>query len=155
MSFMEDIKITQIQKTKSKTKKRDFLFWLFVFLTFVFAGSTAYTWKENYALQNNPDRIADKERAGLIKKVSKFMVLPKDEDPTIATINDLTALAGQPFFKNAQVGDKVLIYSVAKKAILFNPTENKVIEVAPINDDPVDPVVEEQEEQDKEDSRED
>ncbi len=41
---------------------------------------------------------------------------------------------GQPFFANAQVGDKVLIYYKAKKAILYNPTDNKIVEVGPISD---------------------
>ncbi len=60
-------------------------------------------------------------------------MLPQDEQPTIATVTDLAKLQGQPFFANAQVGDKVLIYSRAGKVILYRPGENKIIELAPIN----------------------
>lgn len=46
---------------------------------------------------------------------------------------DPEKLRDQPFFANAQRGDKVLIYANAKKAILYNPPSNKIIEVAPVN----------------------
>lgn len=71
------------------------------------------------------------EIKNLTGKISKFMVLP-DEVPTIATVTDKNKLATQPFFKNANDGDKVLIFSVAAKAILFRPELGKIIEVASI-----------------------
>ena len=37
------------------------------------------------------------------------------------------------FFANAQVGYKVLVYAVAKKAILYDPISNRIIEVGPVN----------------------
>ena len=67
-----------------------------------------------------------------ITAVSKLVVLPADETPTVATITDLAPLAGQPFFAQAKVGDKVLIYAKAQKAILYDPSTDKVIEIAPI-----------------------
>jgi hypothetical protein len=69
----------------------------------------------------------------LVAAVSKLIVLPASEQPTIATVADLSKLQGQPFFANAQVGDKVLIYSQAGKAILYRPSENKIIELAPLD----------------------
>ena len=69
----------------------------------------------------------------LIAKVGQLVLLPTDENPTIATVTDLSKLQGQPFFEQAQVGDKVLIYTNAKKAILYRPAQNKIIEIAPIN----------------------
>jgi hypothetical protein len=69
----------------------------------------------------------------LIEEVGKLIILPDNEQPTVATVTDLEKLRGQPFFTNAQVGDTVLIYSLAKKAILYRPNENKIIELAPLN----------------------
>lgn len=126
---------------RKKVPSRSKTGWLliFVLLTFIFAGSTAYLAKENYALKNNPDKLSGDENKELVKRVGKLMILPSNEEPTVATVTDLSVLKDQPFFNRAQIGDKVLIYSVAKKAILFNPSENKVVEVAPINDTPVQP----------------
>lgn len=83
-------------------------------------------------LLQNPTLAATQEAKSLTARVFALMELPKGEDPTIATVSDTKKLADQPFFVNAQNGDKVLIYSKAKKAILYRPGTNKIIEVAPI-----------------------
>lgn len=78
--------------------------------------------------------------AQLVKEVGKLIELPIGEIPTIATVSDATKLSDQPFFANAQNGDKVLIYAQAKKAILYRPSIKwkifysiKIIEISPIN----------------------
>lgn len=76
---------------------------------------------------------AEQEAKDLIEKVSKLVVLPQDETPTIATVSDVEKLKDQPFFANAKNGYKVLIYTNAKKAILYDPFENKIVEIAPVN----------------------
>ncbi len=84
-------------------------------------------------LKKDPKIVAQKEVVELVEKVSKLAVLPADETPTIATVSDLAALKDQPFFEKAQVGDKVLIYAQAKKAILYSISMNKILDVAPLN----------------------
>lgn len=69
----------------------------------------------------------------LVAEVSGLIALPTDEKPTVATITDVEKIRTQAFFKNAMNGDKVLIYTNAKKAILYRPTEKKVIEVGAVN----------------------
>ena len=61
------------------------------------------------------------------------MVLPEDEEPSVATVADPEQLAGQPFFSKAKKGDKVLIYTNAQKAILYDPVAKKIIDIAPLN----------------------
>lgn len=76
------------------------------------------------------------EAQQLINKVGNLIILPTDEQPTVATVSDLAKLKDQPFFANAQIGDKVLIYTQARKAILYRPSTNKIIELAPLTDNP-------------------
>jgi hypothetical protein len=72
------------------------------------------------------------ENKRLVAEVSKFIVLP-DEEPTIATVSDVDKLKDQPFFQKAKNGDKVLIYSSAKKAYLYDPNLKKILDVANFN----------------------
>ncbi|SRR5260221_2322802 len=81
----------------------------------------------------NPNISVQKETSQLVSQVGKLMMLPTDEQPTIATVTDASKLKDQPFFKNAKNGFKVLIYVKAKKAILFDPGKNVIIDVAPVN----------------------
>lgn len=61
------------------------------------------------------------------------LILAPDEVPTIALVKDLAPLQGMSFFEHAKVGDVVLMYERAQKAILFDPDANKVIEVGPMS----------------------
>src|SRR3990167_9474286 len=70
--------------------------------------------------------------AAVIEEVGKLMELP-DEKPTVATITDREKLLAQPFFAKSKTGDKVLIYTQNRKAILYDPVAKKIIDVAPIN----------------------
>lgn len=87
---------------------------------------------ENKNLKN-PEASAEKEIKSLIAKLGKLMSLPENELPTIATVTDPEKLKNQPFFINSKVGDKVIVYELNKKVILFRPSENKIIEVSVFN----------------------
>lgn len=80
----------------------------------------------------DPQGAAQNQIRKVVADVGKLIVLPQDETPTIATVSDLAPLKSQPFFNNAAVGDQVLIYTTARKVILWRPAENKIIEVAPL-----------------------
>lgn len=78
-------------------------------------------------------KTAQDEAQKLVAAVGKLMVLPSQEQPIIATVADPAKLSNQPFFAHALKGDKVLIYNIARKAILFRPETNLIIEVAPLS----------------------
>lgn len=80
-------------------------------------------------LKQNPEAQAQQEAVRLVETVGALIDLPTDETPTIATVSEPEKLKDQPFFAKAQAGDKVLIYANAKKAVLFNPTLNKVMDI--------------------------
>lgn len=84
-------------------------------------------------LKQNPQKLNQEETAQLVERVGKIIILPEGEQPTVATVADLSRLKDQPFFAKAQVGFKVLLYTQSRKAILYDPVENKIVEVAPIN----------------------
>lgn len=99
------------------------------------AGSTGLIWKfkpEIYRLMD-AYRVAEQSKAdeNLVKTVGELMFLP-NEAPTIATVTDREKLAKQPFFAQAENGDKVIIYTQAKKAILYRPSQKKIVDVAPL-----------------------
>ncbi len=106
---------------------------LLVALVVVLVAATAYLYTQYSALKADPTKEAQAEVDRLVSQVSKLIVLPTDEQPTVATVSDIEKLKDQPFFAKAQNGNKVLIYTGAKKAILFDPIANKIVEVAPIN----------------------
>jgi hypothetical protein len=95
--------------------------------------AAVYLYKQNAELRRNSQAVTESEIKDLIVKVGKLIVLPSGEQPTIATVADPDKLKNQSFFANASKDDKVLIYTNARKAILYSPSQNKIIEVAPIN----------------------
>lgn len=80
--------------------------------------------------QIDPNLAIEQETADLVQKIGKFMELPAGEQPTLATVTDRAKLKDQNFFESAQNGDKVLVYAKEKKAILYRPSNGKIIEVA-------------------------
>jgi LytR cell envelope-related transcriptional attenuator len=84
-------------------------------------------------LKKDPKSIALEETKNIVSSVSAHMSLPQGEEPVIATVKDINKLKSQAFFKNAKNGDRVLIYTEAKRAILYRPSTDKIIEVAPVN----------------------
>ena len=91
-----------------------------------------YFYSQYQSIKKNPNQAAQAETEQLVAKVGKLIDLPKDETPTVATVLDKEKLKGQAFFSNAENGDKILIYTKDKKAIVYRPSQNKLINVGPI-----------------------
>jgi hypothetical protein len=89
--------------------------------------------KKDPRLKETSAKTAQEETKALINKIGQLLVLPEGEEPVIATVTDPEQLKDQVFFTKAKRGDKVLIYTNAKKAILYDPVANKILEVAPLN----------------------
>ena len=90
-------------------------------------------YKKVKKLSANPQQISQEENQKIIDAIGKLVLLPEGEVPTIATVTDPTKLKSQQaFFARAAEGAKVLIYTSALKAIMYRPSENKIIEIAPL-----------------------
>lgn len=125
----------QVEAVTIKTR-RNFLKKYFplisIILVIVLAFSTAYFYKRSIS-STNPAVVSESEAKQLIAKVNKLVLLPTDETPTIATVSDPEKLKDQSFFAEAKVGYKVLVYTNAKKAILYDPESGKIVTMAPVN----------------------
>ena len=114
------------------------LFVLFVISTvgFVWSYTNYRTYKNkltNAGIPVSQEQIAKEQLAILVAKVGKHIVLQADEDPTVATIIDPVALAkDQSFYNNSHVGDKVLIYVKAQKAIIYDEKNDQLVNVGPV-----------------------
>lgn len=106
-------------------------------------GLGVYTWqlradnndlqKQLSTLKTNPQAAVQQQTTDLINQVGKLMNLPKGETPTVAAVTNADAAKKQSaFFNDAQNGDKVLLYVKAGEAILYRPSQNKIILVAPL-----------------------
>lgn len=103
---------------------------LIVFATLSTAGN-AYL---GYRLISVPKIIQPVDQAAVtIAAVSKLVELPEGQVPTVATVEDPEVLKKQGLFPTAQKGDIVLVYPEEKKAILYRPSTNKVIEISVVN----------------------
>jgi hypothetical protein len=88
---------------------------------------------EVLGLSRDSQAAAQAEIDKLIADIGRLIALPSDERPTVATVTDVEKVKEQAFFKNAQNGDRVVIYTNARKAILYRPSENRIIEVGAVN----------------------
>lgn len=78
-------------------------------------------------------QIAKQEINDLLAKVRKHMVLPENEEPVVATITDKELLAKeQPFYSQAHNGDRVIAYMTARKAIIYDPLRDLIVNSGPI-----------------------
>jgi len=83
--------------------------------------------------QTGDEILSDNDIAALVAKISKHIILPSDEEPTIATIVDADKLSqDQAFYSNVKDGDKVLIYMNAQKALIYRESEDVLINVGPV-----------------------
>lgn len=116
--------------------KKPLIMTLIVVVVLAFAAVPSYYFYNKYQksqeMLKNPTEAARQEVKTLVESVSRYIELP-NEEPTVATVSDKAKLKDQPFFAKAENGDKVLIYTQARKAILFRPSTNKIIEVSTVN----------------------
>lgn len=112
--------------------KKNISITLLVLLVLV-SSASFYFYKKTVTLKTDPNAKAQEEAVSIVAQVGKLIILPEGETPTVATVSDPEKLKDQSFFAKAKVGDKVLLYQNAKRAYLYDPVANRVLEVAPIN----------------------
>lgn len=119
-------------KNKILESKQKYLLWILILIAVGASGVSIYFYNSYRQANQSPQEKIKAETDKLLTQVSKIVLLPGGETPTIATISDPDKLKNQPFFSDAQEGDKVLIYTNAKKAFIYRPSIGKIISVAPL-----------------------
>ena len=129
----QPIAATTMKKNSTRRFIRHYLPAILVLLVIALGLTSAYFYKKSTSREETASQA---EIKSLVEKVGRILVVPTDETPTVATVSDPEALKDQAFFADAKKGDKVLIYSNAKKAVLYDPVADKIVTVAPLNIDP-------------------
>jgi hypothetical protein len=130
-----------IEKPAATTPRRNWMSSVLFLLLFVGLAAASYYFYDQYSkvkkevdlLKKNPNSVAQKEADELVAKVGRLIELPKGEKPNVATIADKKKIKDQPFFKKAENGDKILLYVKARRAIIYRPSTDKIIEVGFLN----------------------
>lgn len=65
----------------------------------------------------------------LLGEMRAIIVLPSGEDPVVATITDISQLKDKDFYKDAENGDRVVVFTNAKKAYIYRPSSKTIINV--------------------------
>ncbi len=103
---------------------------IYIFIVALCFGG--YFYYKIHKFQNTPKDAKEQEVMDVVYSVSKLYLFPYGESPTIATVSDPLALKNQSFFNSSEIGDKVLIFTNAGKAVLYRPSINKIIEITSI-----------------------
>ena len=86
---------------------------------------------------SHPELAQANQANEILTKVGRLINLPTGETPQMAAINDAaSAKQAQPFLKDAQNGDVLIVYQQAGEAILYRPSTNKLIAVGPVQNQP-------------------
>jgi hypothetical protein len=135
-----------VKKKKEEAPKGGFGKFVFGLLFVVIVVGGSFILWQNYQLKANAsenvaedmgeqgsDTLSEGDIVDLIAKVSKHIIVPSDEEPTIATIVDAEKLSqDQAFYSNVKDGDKVLIYMNAQKALIYRESEDLLVNVGPV-----------------------
>lgn len=107
-------------------------FIVLAFIALVGSGTGIYYYYQyrSVVIRANDPKAEAKE---VLAKIGKLIELPEEEDPTVATVQDAEKLKSQSFFAKAQNGYRVILYTNARMAILFDEANNKIINVGSIN----------------------
>lgn len=98
-----------------------------IVLVILLAGAAGYFFKKYHDLQSSPSVANSKKSQKVVDEVAKIYILPTGEQPTVAQVKDKAKLSNQRFFKDAQNGDDVIIYTKAQVAVIYRESAHKIV----------------------------
>lgn len=77
-------------------------------------------------------KSSDLNSVNVVKaRVGKHALLPTNEEPALLTVTDTSKLT-TAFLKQTRNGDKVLVYAKNKKAIIYRPDADRIVDIGPV-----------------------
>ncbi len=102
------------------------------------AAFGTYYFRQYQHLKDNPpsaDSVQKAENDKIVAKAAKLYNLPSDEQPQVIFVKDKSKLTDQEksiLLAKAETGDYELIYLKNKLAVLYRPSENKIVQSSPV-----------------------
>ncbi len=91
------------------------------------AGGIWYAVSVDMKVETPSEKKAKEER--LIREVGSHVILPTSETPQLATVVDPAQYKNDPLLSQSLAGDKVLVFPTLKKAILYRPSLDRVVDM--------------------------
>lgn len=125
----ENIVETQIEK---KPKNYSKVIAIIIIIAILCGGGYYYYYKKYNSPEAEKARI-QKDIDDLVVKVSKHIILPPSDSPVVFDVTDPVELVkNQTFFIGSETGDKLLIYPIQAKAIIYSPRRDVIVNVGPV-----------------------
>jgi len=113
------------------TRLRTIILVLLLLTTTTALGVLAYQYRKITQVISNPSNLAQNEKKAILGKLDNLMILP-EEEPTMAKVEDKSKLNNDSFFGRADNGDFVIVFKSEKRAVLYRPSANKIVDITPI-----------------------
>lgn len=114
--------------------KKNILIAIIVVLIIIAGG--VYYWTQ----PKPTGEVSTAETKAMLEKLQRHIILPTDETPQIGQIDDpVQAAKAQPFVAGAQKGDLLIVYVKARKAIVYSPSRDLIVNVGPVSVNPDQP----------------
>lgn len=124
--------IIRSSKKKSPIKKILTISLLFLLL----CGGLWFSFQKSESLRTifsiNP-KTEQEAMSRYLSQIGHLMLIPKDDTPVLATVEDPDLLIKQQaFFQGSQKGDVVIIFPKNRRAVLYSPKRNIIVNAGPV-----------------------
>lgn len=129
----------ETKKTRKSSAKVPYRFYIFGILILVLLGGGGYYGYSYWqASQNSPEAqaaAAEEEKQAVLSQLRNLMILPEGDPVLFKVSNEEVMRQQQAFFKDTKNDDVLLVFQESGKAIIFRPSENKIVNSGPVNFD--------------------
>lgn len=120
-----------------RPRKASFIIVLLSLVALVFvavAGFFAYKYFSDRPAESTTNQPLDSEAAGtVLDQVSRIYTIPTRDNVTVVRIGNPAELSGNAELAVAQKGDYYIQFSFQNHALLYRPSENKIVLIQQIN----------------------